>query len=140
TIALTSICVAMCGTSSARLPVRILTTPPGKSLVARISANVAAGNGNFSDATTITALPLKITGAMSETSASNDGSSGVNTTTTPCGSGVVKLKCDDATGFTLLKTWEYLSVQPAKCTSRSIASVTSRFAFAALTFVERAIS
>src|SRR5260221_14207571 len=97
-------CVAMCGTSSARLPVRMLTTPPGRSLVAKISANVAAGSGNFSDATTIVVLPLKITGATNETSASKEGSSGASTTTTPVGSGVVKLKCDDATGFTLLNT------------------------------------
>src|ERR1035437_2987599 len=89
---------------------------------------------------TIAALPLKITGAVRETSASSDGSSGARTTTTPVGSGVVKLKCDVATGFTLLKICEYLSVQPAKCTSRSIASVNSRFAFAALMPVERAIS
>src|SRR5471032_3317534 len=108
----------MCGMSSARLPVRMFTTPPGKSLVARISENVAAGSGNFSDGITIAVLPLKITGATSDTSASNDGSSGTSTTTTPVGSGVVKLKCDDATGFTLLKTCEYLSVQPAKWTSR----------------------
>ena len=94
----------------------------------------------FGRESTIAVLPLKITGATSDTSASNDGSSGASTTTTPVGSGVVKLKCDDATGFTLPKTCEYLSVQPAKCTSRSIASVTSRLAFAALTSVERAIS
>src|SRR5581483_12394785 len=104
TIAFTSMCDAMCGINSARLPVKIFTTPPGKSLVAGISANVAAGKGNFSDAMTITALPLKITGATSETSASNDGSSGASTTTTPVGSGVVKLKCDEATGLTLPKT------------------------------------
>src|ERR1019366_784802 len=100
TIAFTSMWLAMCETSSARLPVRMFTTPPDKSLVARISANVAADSGNFSEATTMAALPLKITGATSETSASNDGSSGASTTTTPVGSGVVKLKCDDATGLT----------------------------------------
>src|ERR1700679_2552371 len=115
----------MCGTSSARLPVRMFTTPPGRSLVARISAHVAAGSGNFSDEITITALPLKITGATSDTSASNDGSSGASTTTTPVGSGVVKLKCDEATGFTLPKTGAYLSVQPAKCTSRSMGGAPS---------------
>src|ERR1035437_5068500 len=95
---------AMCGTSSARLPVNTFTTPPGKSLVARISANVAAGSGYLSDATTIAVLPLKITGATSVTSATSEGSSGASTTTTPVGSGVVKLKCDEATGFTLPKT------------------------------------
>jgi hypothetical protein len=86
------------------------------------------------------ALPLKITGAVSETSDTSEGSSGASTTTTPVGSGVVKLKCEEATGFTLPKICEYLSVQPAKCTRRSIASVTSRFALAAVTAVERATS
>src|SRR5882724_2923484 len=100
--------------SSARLPVRMFTTPPGKSLVARISANVAAGSGNFSEAMTTTVLPDKMTGASNETSASNGGESGASTTTTPVGSGVVKLKWELATGFTLLNTWENLSVQPAK--------------------------
>src|SRR5579871_5217117 len=103
----------MCGASSARLPVKIFTTPPGRSLVARISANVAAGNGNFSEATTTAALPLRITGATRDTSPNSGGSSGASTTTTPVGSGVVKLKCDVATGFTLPNTCEYLSVQPA---------------------------
>ena len=93
----------MCGMSSARFPVKMLTTLPGRSLVARISANVAAGSGNFSDEITIAVLPLKITGATSDTSASSGGSSGASTTTTPVGSGVVKLKCDVATGFTLPK-------------------------------------
>src|SRR5476649_2801490 len=103
-------CVAMGGTSSVRLPVRMFTTPPGRSLVAKISANVAAGSGNLSDATTIAVLPLKITGATSDTSASNDGSSGASTATTPVGSGKLKLKCGEATGFTLPNTCEYLSV------------------------------
>src|SRR6185436_13651767 len=103
----------MCGASSARLPVKRFTTPPGKSLVARISVNVTAGSGYFSEATTMAALPLKITGAIRDTSDTNDGSSGASTTTTPIGSGVVKLKCGVATGFTLPKTWENLSVQPA---------------------------
>ena len=62
-MALTSMWLAMCGASSARLPVRMLTTPPGKSLVAKISAKVAAGSGNFSDARTMAELPLTMTGA-----------------------------------------------------------------------------
>ena len=33
--------------------------------------------------------------------------------TTPVGSGVVKLKCELATGFTEPNIWLYLSVQPA---------------------------
>src|ERR1051325_8467098 len=104
----------MCDASSARRPVNRLATPPGRSLVARISAKVAAGRGNVSDATTAAVFPLRITGATSETSASKDGSSGARTTTTPEGSGMVKLKCDVATGFTLPNTCEYLSVQPAQ--------------------------
>ena len=58
-------------------------------------------------------LPLRITGATSETSASSGGSLGQTTTTTPVGSGEVKLKCELATGFTELKIWLNLSVQPA---------------------------
>ena len=34
-------------------------------------------------------------------------------TTTPVGSGMEKLKCDDATGFTVPNTWWYLSAHPA---------------------------
>ena len=41
------------------------------------------------------------------------GSSGQMTTTTPVGSGIVKLKCELATGFTAPKIWPNLSVQPA---------------------------
>ena len=39
---------------------------------------------------------------------------GAKIATTPVGSGVVKLKCDVATGFTLPKICGYLSDQPAK--------------------------
>ena len=49
----------------ARLPLRILITPPGRSLVARISAKVSAGSGNFSDAMAMALLPVRITGASS---------------------------------------------------------------------------
>src|SRR5690348_15324853 len=118
-IAFTSMWLAMCGASSARSPARMLITPPGKSLVAIISENVSAGRGFVSDTTTTTQLPLKITGITSETNASNGGSSGQTTTATPVGSGVVKLKCDEATGFTAPNTCVNLSVQPAKCTRRS---------------------
>src|SRR5436305_1727604 len=104
----------MCESNSARLPVSKFTTPPGKSLVAKISEKVSAGNGNFSDAITTTELPLRMTGAINETNATSGGSSGATTATTPVGSGVVKLKCELATGFTLPKICEYLSVQPAK--------------------------
>src|SRR5882672_303845 len=106
-------CPAMCGASSARSPARILITPGGKSLVAIISENVSAGSGFVVDTRTTAQLPLKITGATSETNASSAGSSGQMTTTTPVGSGVVKLKCELATGFTDPKIWLNLSVQPA---------------------------
>src|SRR5205085_8407538 len=103
----------MCGASSARSPASTLITPAGKSLVAIISENVSAGSGLVVEASTIAQLPLKITGAISETNASNGGSSGQITTTTPVGSGNVKLKCELATGFTVPKIWPNLSVQPA---------------------------
>src|SRR3954451_12304542 len=103
----------MCGASSARSPASMLTTPPGKSLVAMISENVSAGSGFVVDGRTIAVLPARITGATNETIATSDGSSGQITTTTPVGSGMVKLKCELATGFTALKSWLNLSVQPA---------------------------
>ncbi len=62
---------------------------------------------------TTAVLPLKITGATNETSARSGGSLGQTTTTTPVASGMVKLKCELATGFTALKIWLNLSVQPA---------------------------
>src|SRR5438067_12368681 len=115
----------MCGASSARSPAKTLITPGGRSLVAMISEKVSAASGFAVETSTTAQLPLKITGMTSETNASSGGSSGQITTTTPVGSGVVKLKCELATGFTAPKIWVNLSVQPAKCTSRSIASVVS---------------
>src|SRR6187402_2236281 len=103
----------MCGASSARSPARTLTTPPGRSLVAMISENVNAGSGFVPDAITTAAFPDRMTGATNDTIATSEGSSGQTTTTTPVGSGVVKLKCELATGFTALKSWLNLSVQPA---------------------------
>src|SRR5437588_12570732 len=100
-------------------------TPAGKSLVAMISENVRAGSGLLAEARTTAQLPLKTTGATNETNASRGGSSGQITTTTPVGSGIVKLKCEDATGFTEPKIWLNLSVQPAKWTSRSMAIAVS---------------
>src|ERR1044071_6262989 len=127
----------MCASKSPRLPLKTLTTPAGRSLVARISEKARAGSGYLSDAITTAAFPLKITAEVSATSGNSAGSSGASTTATPDGSGVVKLKCDDATGLTLPKTCEYLSAQPAKWTSRAIASVTSRRALAEDEPVER---
>src|SRR5205085_8625353 len=131
---------AICGASSARSPARTLITPAGKSLVAMISENVSAGSGFVGEARTTAQLPLKITGITSDTKASNDGSSGQITTTTPVGSGIVKLKCELATGFTAPKICVNLSVQPAKCTSRSIASVVSDDDVDLELLFERAIS
>ena len=91
----------------------LLSTPPGKSLVAIISEKVSAGRGDVAEARTTAVLPLRITGTVSETSARSEGSLGQMTTTTPVGSGMVKLKCELATGFTALKIWLNLSVHPA---------------------------
>src|SRR2546423_423138 len=96
-----------------RSPARIFTTPPGRSLVAIISENVNAGSGLRIDASTTAVFPARITGAINETSASSGDSSGQTTTTTPVGSGTVKLKCELATGFTAPKTELNLSVHPA---------------------------
>src|SRR5438876_8405919 len=104
----------MCANKSARLPVKTLTTPAGRSLVVRISEKASAGSGYLSEAITTAVLPLKMTAEVSATNGNNGGSSGAITTTTPVGSGVVKLKCEEATGLTLPKICEYLSVQPAK--------------------------
>ena len=90
-----------------------MITPPGRSLVAMISEKVSAGSGCVAEVSTTAVFPLRMTGATSETSASSGGSLGQTTTTTPVGSGMVKLKCELATGFTALKIWLNLSVQPA---------------------------
>ena len=50
-------CEASVGAMSARVPVRMLTTPPGTSLVAIASASSIAASGRVSDATATTALP-----------------------------------------------------------------------------------
>src|SRR3954471_16557629 len=112
-MAFTSMWLATCGATSARSPARMFTTPPGKSLVAMISENVSAGRGLRAEASTTAVLPDKITGATNETRASNGDSSGHTMTTTPVGSGVVKLKWELATGFTAPKTELNLSAQPA---------------------------
>ena len=71
------------------------------------------GSGFVVDGSTTAQLPLKITGATSETNGSNGGSSGQIITTTPVGSGMVKLKCELETGLTVPNIWQNLSVQPA---------------------------
>ena len=62
-IAFTSMWPASHGTSSATLPVRMLTTPPGTSDVASTSASDTAGSGARSLAITTAVLPETIAGA-----------------------------------------------------------------------------
>src|SRR5690606_20043806 len=116
--ALTSMWPASQGASSARYPVRTLTTPPGRSEVASTSASVIAGSGAGSDATTTAVFPATITGATTDTSASSGGS-GATTATTPVGSGVEKLKNGPDTGFAAPATAVSLSAHPAYQTQRS---------------------
>ncbi len=72
-------CPASAGPSSERTPVITLHTPPGRSLVARHSANTMAVRGSRSDAATITALPLTSGGSTAVTRPSSAGSSGAMT-------------------------------------------------------------
>src|ERR1700680_2105686 len=120
-IALTSMCAASQGKSSPRCPLRTLTTPAGKSLVAKTSASVSAGSGGDSGAGATTTLPPQRAGARRRTSPASAGSSGATIPTTPVGSGRVKLKYGPATGFTVPATCGSLSVQPAYQTSVSTA-------------------
>jgi hypothetical protein len=113
-IAFTSKWLATCGASSLRLPASTFTTPGGMSLVATISQTSMQAAGCLSDATTTAVLPVRITGASSEIMASRGGWSGTTMATTPVGSGIVKLKCGELTGFTEPKTCDNLSVHPAK--------------------------
>ncbi len=80
------------GTSSARWPEMMLMTPPGTSLVARISDRVMAGNGLLSEVSTTAVLPPTTTGASRDTSPSSDEDSGATMPTTPVGSGMLKSK------------------------------------------------
>ncbi len=67
TIALTPriwVWVENVGTSSFRKPVRMFTTPPGKSETASISPSTMAGYGYASDARHTTVFPERITGAI----------------------------------------------------------------------------
>jgi hypothetical protein len=120
-----SACFARCGATSEAWPVRMFTTPPGRSLVARHSENVMAVRGSSSLASTTQTLPDTITGKIAVTSPSSDGRAGATTATTPMGSGTVKLKCGPATGFELASRLWYLSLQPANEMTRSIARSTS---------------
>src|SRR4051794_41520108 len=124
-IALTSMCEASHGPTVAAEPVRMLTTPPGTSEVARTSANVTAGSGRSYDDTTTTVLPVTIAGATTLTRPSSEDSCGASTATTPVGSGVERLKNGPPTGLALPITWVTLSAHPAYQTRRSMASSTT---------------
>ena len=86
------------------MPVRIFITPPLTSLELITSAKVTAQSGLVSLAKTMQVLPPTITGAITETNPNKEVCCGAIIATTPVDSGLEKLKCDDATGFTLLKT------------------------------------
>ena len=88
----TSACDASHGPISAGAPVRMLTTPPGRSEVASTSARVIAGSGHSGDATTTQEFPLTMIGATTLTKPSNEGRCGAIAATTPVGSGTEKLK------------------------------------------------
>ena len=124
-MAFTSMCPASQGASSSVEPVRMFTTPPGRSEVASTSAKVIAGSGARSAATTTQVLPVTITGAITLTSARSDAVCGAITATTPAGSGDDRLKYGPATGLAEPSTAAILSDQPAYQTSRSTAASTS---------------
>src|SRR5215208_6719149 len=99
--------------SSLRRPVRRLTTPFGRSLVARTSARVTAVRGWEVEARATAVLPPAMVGARREMRPRREGVSGERMETTPVGSRTEKLKWEEATGFTQEKTCWYLSAQPA---------------------------
>ena len=84
-------CDAIQGAISSFLPVKILTTPAGRSLVARTSAKLMADKGALVLARIITVFPEVIIGAIDSTNPSSDGFSGATAATTPILSGIVKL-------------------------------------------------
>src|ERR1700750_1221312 len=102
-VAFTSICSTNQGASSFTVPVKILTTPPGRSDEFSTSAKVTEHIGLVSEARTTHVFPPAITGAITETKPSNESFCGAMTDTTPVGSGTEKLKWGLATGFTALK-------------------------------------
>src|SRR5689334_12445260 len=113
------------GATSAARPVRMFTTPPGRSDVASTSASVIAGSGRSSLASTTTVLPVTMAGATTLTSPSKADSGGATTVTTPVGSGADRLKYGPATGLALPCTCAILSAQPAYQTQRSMAASAS---------------
>ena len=71
-----------------------------------------------------------MTGASTLTRPSRLESAGAIVTTTPVGSGTLKLKYGPATGLAAPATWATLSLQPAYQTQRSMAADTTASAFA----------
>ena len=64
-------------------------------------------------ASATTLFPLVIAGKISDSRPKTGASFGARMPMMPIGSVTVKLKCAEATGFTLPSTCSYLSVQPA---------------------------
>ena len=91
-MALTSMCEASHGATSAVRPVSTLITPPGTSEVASTSVRDTAGSGQRSLASATTVLPVTTAGATAETKPSRLEAAGAITATTPAGSGTEKLK------------------------------------------------
>src|SRR5438034_1294649 len=91
-----------CGRSSEVFPVKIFTTPPGRSEEFKTSANETAHNGFNSEAKTTQEFPPAITGMINETKPIKEFSYGTIITTTPINSKTEKLKCENKTGFTEL--------------------------------------
>jgi hypothetical protein len=84
-------CEAIHGAISSFLPVKILITPAGTSLVAITSAKLIAESGALVLAKTIAVFPPTIIGAMASMSPSKEGDSGAIAAMTPMLSGTVKL-------------------------------------------------
>ena len=78
--------------SSETFPVKIFTTPPGRSDEFNTSAKVTEQSGFVSEASTTQVLPPAITGAITETNPSSESFCGAIIDTTPVGSGTEKLK------------------------------------------------
>ena len=68
-----------------------------------ISENVRAGSGFVGDGRTIAAVAAQDDRRNQRNESKQRRFIGQTTTTTPVGSGMVKLKCELATGFTVLK-------------------------------------
>ena len=120
-IAFTSMCEASHGASSARWPVRRLTTPPGTSRRRQHLGELDRGQrprlrGERDDGVAARRAPARCARRARAAAARRARSR----PTTPVGSGTVKLKYGPATGFDEPSTCASLSAQPAYQTKRSI--------------------